>query len=319
MSVLPPPVLINWGPGRAGERRRREKAKHPSPSPQNIPQMDRVSITPDITNDVSPIQRGRSPVVATDKPRSRTPSLAETTTAVVTLKRAMRRHSNFLSASQELRIAELSLNPSSEQEASSSYRLAFNDSEYLLGESTRPWRLGLEYAKPEEILTKYAIENTIVVFGSARIRERSVLLKQMAEADSILSKDANNSAAKVQKKTAESLLPLSKYYEEARTLGQIVGSLSSKDNGLYIATGGGPGCMEGANRGANDRGAQSIGLNIVLPHEQHPNAYITPKFCFMFHYFAIRKMHLLNRAKALIVCPGGFGSMDELVRSLAAY
>jgi uncharacterized protein (TIGR00730 family) len=175
--------------------------------------------------------------------------------------------------------------------ASRSYRLAVMDQDFLLGDSMRGVRFQLEYAKAEESLRIWGVRSTLVVFGSARIRENG------------LGKH-----------------PL--WYREARSFGAIAsqrgGALTvtsgTRDN--VIATGGGPGIMEAANRGASDVGAPSIGFNITLPHEQEPNAYSTPELTFRFHYFAMRKMHLAMRANALVVFPGGFGTLDELFEIL---
>jgi len=175
--------------------------------------------------------------------------------------------------------------------ASPSYRLAALDQDFLLGDSTRGVRFQLEYAKAEESLRIWGVRSTIVVFGSARVRE--------------------NGPGRH-----------SYWYGQARAFGAIAsqrgGALtvngSVRDN--VIATGGGPGIMEAANRGASDAGAPSIGFNITLPHEQEPNPYSTPDLTFRFHYFAMRKMHLAMRAHALVVFPGGFGTLDELFEIL---
>jgi hypothetical protein len=175
--------------------------------------------------------------------------------------------------------------------AAPSYRLAALDQDFLLGDSMRGVRFQLEYAKAEEALRRWGVRSTIVVFGSARIRD-------------------DGPARHVE------------WYNEARTFARLAseqgGALLSdgpvRDN--VIATGGGPGIMEAANRGAHDAGAPSIGFNITLPMEQEPNAYSTPDLTFRFHYFAMRKMHLAMRANALVVFPGGFGTMDELFELL---
>lgn len=173
------------------------------------------------------------------------------------------------------------------QMASPSYRMAAMDQDFLLGDSMRGVRFLMEYAKPEEALRAWGVRSTLVVFGSARIREGH------------------------------------RWYEEARAFGRLAsergGALRGRvgeprDN--VIATGGGPGIMEAANRGAVDAGAPSVGFNITLPHEQEPNAYSTPELTFRFHYFAMRKMHLAMRANALVVFPGGFGTLDEMFEML---
>ncbi|QIF81871.1 TIGR00730 family Rossman fold protein [Brevundimonas sp. 'scallop'] len=179
------------------------------------------------------------------------------------------------------------IKPNAAQMASPSYRMAAMDQDFLLGDSMRGVRFLMEYAKPEEALRAWGVRSTLVVFGSARIREGH------------------------------------RWYEEARAFGRLAsergGALRGRvgeprDN--VIATGGGPGIMEAANRGSVDAGAPSVGFNITLPHEQEPNAYSTPELTFRFHYFAMRKMHLAMRANALVVFPGGFGTFDEMFEML---
>jgi uncharacterized protein (TIGR00730 family) len=186
--------------------------------------------------------------------------------------------------------------PNTPQTRAPAYRLAFTDEDFMKREELRPVRLQLELLKPQLIMDERGIESTIVMFGGARIPAPE-----------------HRDAAKTQ-----TLASLSHYYEEARRFARIMTerSLSSYGREDVIVTGGGPGVMEAGNRGADEAGGQSIGLNIVLPHEQAPNAYVTPDLCFNFHYFAIRKMHFLMRAKAVCVFPGGFGTMDELFESL---
>jgi len=189
--------------------------------------------------------------------------------------------------------------------------LAVEDTEFLLRDEMRSIRFALEYAKPELELRDWGIRSTIIVFGSARIAS-----PEQAEA---AAKAASNDA---ERSRAEAMQKQSELYQIAREFGQIAsqrgGSFAPKnrwrDN--VIATGGGPGIMEAANRGAHDAGAPTIGFNITLPHEQVPNPYITPELYFRFHYFAMRKMHLAMRANALAVFPGGFGTMDELFEVL---
>jgi uncharacterized protein (TIGR00730 family) len=191
------------------------------------------------------------------------------------------------------------------QMASPSYRLPALDQDYILGDSTRGVRFLLEYAKAEELLRAWGVRSTVVVFGSARVMPGG-------------SDDPAASTAPLpQGATPRAGRRSARWYDEARKLGRIVsergGALTERD-GLrdnVIATGGGPGIMEAANRGADDAGAPSIGFNIRLPHEQEPNAYSTPDLTFQFHYFAMRKMHLAMRAAALVVFPGGFGTFDE--------
>ena len=186
--------------------------------------------------------------------------------------------------------------PDTPQTRSPAYRLAYDDAEFLCRDELRPVRLQLELMKPELMMAEYGIESTIVLFGGARIPE-----------------PAKKDSAKT-----KTLGELSKYYDEAREFARLM-TLRAKKNGHkedVIVTGGGPGVMEAGNRGAVEAGGVSIGLNIVLPHEQAPNKYVTPDLCFNFHYFAIRKMHFLMRAKALAAFPGGFGTLDELFECL---
>lgn len=186
--------------------------------------------------------------------------------------------------------------PDTAQTRAPAYRLAFNDNEFMCREELRPIRLQLELLKPQMVMDERGIESTIVLFGGARIPEPA------------------------QKDTArtETLAELTKYYAEAQTFARIMTerSMASYGRQNVIITGGGPGVMEAGNRGAAEAGGQSIGLNIVLPHEQAPNEYVTPDLCFNFHYFAIRKMHFLMRAAAICVFPGGFGTLDEMFESL---
>lgn len=177
--------------------------------------------------------------------------------------------------------------PNAAQMASPSYRMAAMDQDFLLGDSMRGVRFLMEYAKPEEALRAWGVRSTIVVFGSARIREGHG------------------------------------WYDQARAFGRLASERGGALRGAIgeprdnvIATGGGPGIMEAANRGAVDAGAPSVGFNITLPHEQEPNAYSTPELTFRFHYFAMRKMHLAMRANALVVFPGGFGTFDEMFEIL---
>jgi uncharacterized protein (TIGR00730 family) len=191
--------------------------------------------------------------------------------------------------------------PQTPQTASSAYRLAFADDEFLTSDDTRGVRFQLEYLKAEFSLRDRGIRSTVVLFGGARIPEPG--------------KGAWAARNDRQKRNLEKA---SKYYDEARRFAQYA-SLTSEALGFrdyVVVTGGGPGVMEAGNRGASDIGAPSIGLNIVLPHEQAPNAYITPELCFNFHYFATRKIHFLLRARAVAIFPGGFGTLDEFFETL---
>lgn len=201
---------------------------------------------------------------------------------------------------------------------SPSYRQADEDVEFLNGGDTRGVRLQIDYLKAELELERLGIEGTIVVFGSTRIQEPSVQRRCVEDLLKRLASDPKNPALLRRLAVAERLLENSKYYDVAREFGRLVGLSGNgpKDDRLVAMTGGGPGIMEAFNRGAFDVGALSIGLNITLPHEQYPNPYITPELCFCFHYFAVRKLHFLLRAKALVVFPGGFGTFDELFEVL---
>ncbi len=198
---------------------------------------------------------------------------------------------------------------------SASYQLAFQDPDFLLLDELRPVRLQLELLKPELILIEQHIESTVVIFGSARIPDPETAEATLVSAQAEHRKDKQNPDLARRVDIARRALENSRYYDEARNLGNLISSNTSKDK-LVVITGGGPGIMEAANRGAHEAGMPSIGMNIVLPHEQRPNPYITPDLNFRFHYFAVRKMHLLMRAKSLVVFPGGFGTLDELFETL---
>jgi uncharacterized protein (TIGR00730 family) len=186
--------------------------------------------------------------------------------------------------------------PDTPQTRAPAYRLAFSDDEFMCRDELRPVRLQLELLKPQMMLDAEGITSTIVLFGGARIPE----------------------PAKKDGARTKTLAELSRFYDETREFARLMTlkSLESSGKEDVIVTGGGPGVMEAGNRGAIDAGGRSIGLNIVLPFEQAPNEYVTPELCFNFHYFAIRKMHFLMRAKAICIFPGGFGTMDELFESL---
>ena len=186
--------------------------------------------------------------------------------------------------------------PDTPQTRAPAYRLAFNDEDFMCQSALRPVRLQLELLKTEMAMEEHGIESTIVMFGGARIPE----------------------PAKKDTARTKTLADLSSFYDEAREFARLMTLRSMESGGRedVVVTGGGPGVMEAGNRGAIDAGGASIGLNIVLPHEQAPNEYVTPELCFNFHYFAIRKMHFLMRAKAVCVFPGGFGTLDEMFEAL---
>ncbi|MDH5428133.1 MAG: TIGR00730 family Rossman fold protein [Nitrospirota bacterium] len=211
-----------------------------------------------------------------------------------------------------------SLPPSSSPSPSSAYKRADSDSDFLQRDELRAVRLQLEWFKPELIQQDEGIESTIVVFGSARLREPHVARAQLTQAEQALAQSPDDADKQQAVAIAKNQLALAPFYDEAREFGRLVSSACQLDGRCeyVVVTGGGPGIMEAGNRGAADVGAKSIGLNIALPFEQSPNAYITPSLCFQFRYFALRKMHFLNRAKALVVFPGGFGTMDELFETL---
>jgi len=188
------------------------------------------------------------------------------------------------------------------------------DKEFLYGDDARGIRLQLDYLKAETKLKAYGIHHTIVVFGSARVIDFDMALKELDKIKTKFEADPKSDNLLEQLRRAERIVEKSHYYEEARKFGMLIGkSGKCPDNSrVTLMTGGGPGIMEAANRGAFEAGALSIGLNIQLPHEQRPNPYITPELSFQFRYFAIRKLHFMQRAKALVVFPGGFGTLDEL-------
>ncbi len=201
---------------------------------------------------------------------------------------------------------------------SPTYRKAYQDRTFMNLEELRPIRIQLELLKPEMMLTKNDIRSTIVVFGSARMHSPEIMHKKIRSLRRKVKAKPKNSKLREELRTAEKLLGNCRYYEEARRFAAIVtrASQADKKRDYVIVTGGGPGIMEAANRGAFDVDGKSIGLNITLPHEQEPNPYMTPELSFQFHYFAIRKMHFLMRARAMVAFPGGFGTLDELFETL---
>ena len=203
------------------------------------------------------------------------------------------RHRRFPAAHEDMHVADGV--PETPQTRAPAYRLAFDDRDFLCRDELRPVRLQLEMLKTQMVLDERGIESTVVMFGGARIK----------------SPESSENAP-------EGMQALAKFYDEARKFARIMTEESMRSYGRenVIVTGGGPGVMEAGNRGAAEAGGASIGLNIVLPHEQAPNEYVTPELCFNFHYFAIRKMHFLMRAKAICVFPGGFGTLDEMFESL---
>jgi uncharacterized protein (TIGR00730 family) len=211
----------------------------------------------------------------------------------MTMKDDARKHP-FRDSQQDVRAARDI--PDTPQTRAPAYRLAFTDNDFMCREELRPVRLQLELLKPQLVMDERGIESTIVMFGGARIPD----------------------PAHKDKARTKTLGELTKYYAEAQEFARIMTerSMASYGRENVIMTGGGPGVMEAGNRGADDAGGQSIGLNIVLPHEQAPNEYVTPDLSFNFHYFAIRKMHFLMRAAAICVFPGGFGTLDEMFESL---
>ncbi|MFP6675701.1 MAG: LOG family protein [Pirellulaceae bacterium] len=201
---------------------------------------------------------------------------------------------------------------------SSTYRLAIEDPHFLKSPELRSVRVQLELLKPELVFSELGINSTVVAFGGTQIVDEAEATRKLVNAKSALKRSPENTGLKRAVERSERILAKSKYYEAAREFAGLV-SVARQTNGAcdyVIVTGGGPGIMEAANRGAFEANSKSIGLNISLPAEQRPNPFITPELCFQFQYFAMRKLHFLMRAKALVVFPGGFGTLDELFDAL---
>jgi len=208
------------------------------------------------------------------------------------------------------RVAEILAHPS--------YREADEDLDFLNRYETRGVRLQLDYFKPEWYLEQHNVTHTIVVFGSTRVAEPAAAKRKVEQLQAALAQAPGDPELLRRLAVAQRIQTKSHYYQVAREFGRLVGmgGCGPQDCRVVVMTGGGPGMMEAANRGAFDVGAKSVGLNINLPHEQYPNPYITPELCFRFHYFALRKLHFLLRAKALVAFPGGYGTFDELFETL---
>ena len=195
-----------------------------------------------------------------------------------------------------------------------SYQVAYKDLDFIAGEDLRPVRLHLELLKPEIMMEEAGIHSSVVVFGGTQVASKEQADALVAAAEAKLAANADDDEAKRELVRANNVLKKSRYYEDCRKFAGLVTDFNKqhRDGEFFIKTGGGPGIMEAGNRGAFEAGGKSMALNITLPFEQEPNSYITPGLCFQFNYFAIRKMHFLLRAKAIVCFPGGFGTLDEL-------
>lgn len=195
-----------------------------------------------------------------------------------------------------------------------SYKVAYKDLDFIASEDLRPVRLHLELLKPEKMMEEAGIQSSVVVFGGTQVASKEQAEALVAAANAKLAANADDEEAKRELVRANNVLKKSRYYEDCRKFAGLVTDFNKqhRDGEFFIKTGGGPGIMEAGNRGAYEAGGKSMALNITLPFEQEPNSYITPGLCFQFNYFAIRKMHFLLRAKAIVCFPGGFGTLDEL-------
>ena len=207
---------------------------------------------------------------------------------------------------EQERLKEIMDNPS--------YKVAYKDLDFIASDDLRPVRLHLELLKPEKMMEEAGIHSSVVVFGGTQVASKEQADALVAAAKAKLAANADDAEAQRELVRANNVLKKSRYYEECREFARLVTEYNKqhRDGEFFIKTGGGPGIMEAGNRGAYEAGGKSMALNITLPFEQTPNSYITPGLCFQFNYFAIRKMHFLLRAKAIVCFPGGFGTLDEL-------